>query len=275
MTFEQGKDVVLRYQGTLCVPMVDDLLERIMAKAHSSRYSIHSGSTKMYHDLRDVYWWSGMKMCIAKFVANCPNCQQVKLEHQRPNGVAQNIVAPEWKKSQNAIRSPSSPKQTTVGSTSMLIAGARTYIMKTDVEFRMSTKATGESTITPEGPAQCQHEYAGKINSVDDLILQAIVDRRPLPTTSKWVVGNITYELKLPSDLAAIHLVFDISMFKKYMGDPSLIVPNENIGIKDILSYEEVPIEIPNRHVRKLRTKEVASVKVLWRNQFFGRPSRI
>ncbi|KAH0712585.1 hypothetical protein KY289_008544 [Solanum tuberosum] len=53
--FEQGGDGVLRYQGRLCVLIVDGLQERIMEEAHSSRYSIHPGSTKMYRDLREVY----------------------------------------------------------------------------------------------------------------------------------------------------------------------------------------------------------------------------
>ena len=62
-----------------------------MEEVHSSRYSIHSGSTKMYCDLREVYWWSGMKKGIEKFVPKCPNFQQVKIEHQKPGGLAQNI----------------------------------------------------------------------------------------------------------------------------------------------------------------------------------------
>ena len=41
-----------------------------------------------------------------------------------------------------------------------------------------------------------------------------------------------------------------------------------NVGIKDSLSYEEVAIQILDCQVRKLRTKEVESVKILWRNQF-------
>ncbi|WMV59406.1 hypothetical protein MTR67_052791 [Solanum verrucosum] len=57
-------------------------------------------------------------------------------------------------------------------------------------------------------------------------------------------------------------------MLKNCMSDPSLIIPIEDIGIKDILSYEEIPVQILDRQVRKLRTKEVPSVKVLWRNQF-------
>ncbi|KAK4730141.1 hypothetical protein R3W88_023129 [Solanum pinnatisectum] len=58
------------------------------------------------------------------------------------------------------------------------------------------------------------------------------------------------------------------AMEKKCMGDPSLIIPTENITIKDSLSYEEIPVQILDCQVRKLRSKEVASIKVLWRNQF-------
>ncbi|WMV58778.1 hypothetical protein MTR67_052163 [Solanum verrucosum] len=81
-------------------------------------------------------------------------------------------------------------------------------------------------------------------------------------------IGNVAYELELPQELSAIHLVFHISMLKKCMGDPSLIIPIEDIGIKDRLSYEEIPIQILDYQVCKLRTKEVALVKVLWRNKF-------
>ncbi|WMV58030.1 hypothetical protein MTR67_051415 [Solanum verrucosum] len=81
-------------------------------------------------------------------------------------------------------------------------------------------------------------------------------------------VGNVAYELELPQELAAVHPVFHISMLKKCMDDPSLIIPTEDIGIEDNLSYEEIHVQILDRQVRKFRTKEVASAKVLWRNQF-------
>ncbi|WMV19777.1 hypothetical protein MTR67_013162 [Solanum verrucosum] len=81
-------------------------------------------------------------------------------------------------------------------------------------------------------------------------------------------MGNVAYELELPQELVVVHPVFHISMLKKCMGDPSLIIPTENIEIKDSLSYEKIPVQILDRQVHKLRTKEVASVRVLWRNQF-------
>ncbi|XP_070007973.1 uncharacterized protein [Nicotiana sylvestris] len=52
-----GEYSVLRLHSRLCVPNVDGLRERILAEAHSLRYSIHPGATKMYRDLRQQYWW--------------------------------------------------------------------------------------------------------------------------------------------------------------------------------------------------------------------------
>ena len=72
---------MLRYQGCLCVPNVGEFRQRIFIEAHNSRHSIHPGSTKMYCDLWEVFWWNDMKRDIADFVAKCPNCQQVKVEH--------------------------------------------------------------------------------------------------------------------------------------------------------------------------------------------------
>ncbi|WMV50791.1 hypothetical protein MTR67_044176 [Solanum verrucosum] len=99
------------------------------------------------------------------------------------------------------------------------------------------------------------------------------------PYNISKMIDNVAYELEVPLELAAVHPVFHISMLKKCMCDPSLITPTEDIGIKDSLSYEEIPVHILHRQVRKLRTKEVASVKVLWRNQFveesLGRLRRI
>ncbi|WMV59443.1 hypothetical protein MTR67_052828, partial [Solanum verrucosum] len=54
--FSQGGNGVLRFQGPLCVPDVDGLREPILEEAHGSQYSIYLGATKMYRDLREVYW---------------------------------------------------------------------------------------------------------------------------------------------------------------------------------------------------------------------------
>ena len=96
--FSQGGDGVLRYQGGLCVPDVGELRQHILVEAHNSRYSIHPGATKMYRNLREVYWWNDMKRDIADFVSKYPICQQVKVEHQKLQGMTQEIDIPTWKR---------------------------------------------------------------------------------------------------------------------------------------------------------------------------------
>ncbi|XP_059287700.1 uncharacterized protein LOC132040996 [Lycium ferocissimum] len=79
-------------------------------------------------------------------------------------------------------------------------------------------------------------------------------------------VGQVAYELDLPPDLESVHPVFHVSMLRKCIGDPSRVVPVDDVQVTEQLSYEEVPIAILDRQVWRLRTKDVASVKVLWRN---------
>ncbi|XP_070015226.1 uncharacterized protein [Nicotiana sylvestris] len=78
--------------------------------------------------------------------------------------------------------------------------------------------------------------------------------------------GNVAYKLALPIELSSIHPIFHVSKLRKYIHDESHIIPADTIEIKEGLTYEEVPIEILDRQVRKLRTKDIASVKVLWSN---------
>ncbi|WMV09831.1 hypothetical protein MTR67_003216 [Solanum verrucosum] len=128
-----------------------------MDEAHSSRYSIHPGSLKMYCDLREVYLWSSIKKGIAEFIAKYLNCQQGVMRFGKKGNLSPRYIGP----------------------------------------YRISKR-----------------------------------------------VGNVAYELELPQELATVHQVFHISMLKKCMGDPSLIIPTKDIGIKDSLSYEEISVQI-------------------------------
>lgn len=79
-------------------------------------------------------------------------------------------------------------------------------------------------------------------------------------------VDKVAYELTLASELALIHSVFRVSMLKKCIGYPESIVYIEGLDVQENLSYEEVSFEILYRQVKKLTNKEVASVKVIWKN---------
>ncbi|GKE51522.1 putative reverse transcriptase domain-containing protein [Tanacetum coccineum] len=68
-----------------------------MDEAHKLKYSVHPGAGKMYYDLRDKYWWPGMKKDIAKYVSKCLTCLTVKAEHQRPSDLLQQSEILVWK----------------------------------------------------------------------------------------------------------------------------------------------------------------------------------
>ena len=88
---------VLYFQDRLCVPNIEELKNEIMTEAHHSRYTIHPGSTKMYQNLRNHYWWNNMKKEVAGFTARCLVCQQVKAERKQPPGLLKQLEVPDWK----------------------------------------------------------------------------------------------------------------------------------------------------------------------------------
>ncbi|GKG42371.1 putative reverse transcriptase domain-containing protein, partial [Tanacetum coccineum] len=68
-----------------------------MDEAHRSRYSIHPEVDKMYMDVKEYYWWPGMKRDIAIYVGKCLTCAKVKAEHKKPSGLLQQPKILVWK----------------------------------------------------------------------------------------------------------------------------------------------------------------------------------
>ncbi|XP_047267592.1 uncharacterized protein LOC124898019 [Capsicum annuum] len=71
VAFEISGDGTLRCQVRLCVTNVDGLQQRVLAEVHESRYAFHPNSTIMYHDIKDIYWWNGIKKNVADYMAKC------------------------------------------------------------------------------------------------------------------------------------------------------------------------------------------------------------
>jgi hypothetical protein len=95
--FHLGEFDSLWFEKRICVPDDEKIKEIILKEAHETPYSIHPGSTKMYMDLKEIFWWNNMKREIAKYVSECHTCQRVKAEHQSPAGFLKPLEIPEWK----------------------------------------------------------------------------------------------------------------------------------------------------------------------------------
>jgi hypothetical protein len=97
LDFTEDEQGTIWFKKRICVPEIEHLCQLILREAHDSAYFIPPGSTKMYQDLKEKYWWYSLKRDVATYGALCDVCQQVKAEHQRPAGLLQPLKVPEWK----------------------------------------------------------------------------------------------------------------------------------------------------------------------------------
>ena len=77
-------------------------------------------------------------------------------------------------------------------------------------------------------------------------------------------MGKVSYKLALPPHLSQVHPVFHISLLRKYVPNEMHVLPVQEILIRDDLSYEEQPVAIVDRQIRKLRRREIVMLKIQW-----------
>jgi hypothetical protein len=95
--FHKDAEGTLWFKDRLIVPKKETLKKKILDEAHASRYSIHPGSTKMYHDIRQQFWWTRMKRETARYVSECGTCRKVKADYMKLRGLLQPLSVPDWK----------------------------------------------------------------------------------------------------------------------------------------------------------------------------------
>jgi hypothetical protein len=79
-------------------------------------------------------------------------------------------------------------------------------------------------------------------------------------------VGRLAYRIALPPNLIGTHGVFHVSMLRKYIANPDVIVDYEPLEIQEGLTYMEELVKIVDKKEQVLRTKTIPIIKVLWRN---------
>ena len=85
--FKLDAQGVLRFRDRICILDDAEMKKMILEEGHRSSLSIHPGATKMYQDLKKLFWWPGLKLDVAQFVYTCLTCQKSKVEHQKPAGL--------------------------------------------------------------------------------------------------------------------------------------------------------------------------------------------
>jgi hypothetical protein len=95
--FRKDAEGTIWFKGSLVVPRREALEKKILDEAHTLRYSIHPGNTKMYHDLRQQFWWTRMKRETTCYVSECDTYWKVKADYMKPRGLFQPLSIPDWK----------------------------------------------------------------------------------------------------------------------------------------------------------------------------------
>jgi hypothetical protein len=96
-SYQTTEGGLLIYRDRLYIPNCDDLKRFIMDELHKRPYTSHPGYQKMITATRKKFYWLGLKKDIAKYLAQCIECQQVKVEHRHPSRLLHPLPIPEWK----------------------------------------------------------------------------------------------------------------------------------------------------------------------------------
>ncbi|GJS54537.1 putative reverse transcriptase domain-containing protein [Tanacetum coccineum] len=270
-----------------------------MNEAHTIKYSVYPRADKMYYDLRDLYWWPGMKNDIALYVRKCLTYSKVKAEYQKPLGLLQQPEIPECKWENitmnfitrlqmerilklcinKIIARHGVPVSIIYDHDSHFTSRIWQSLQKAlGTQLDLSTAyQVGESKLI--GPEIIQ-ETTDKIVQIKERLKttrdcqNSYADNRRKPLefsvgSFKVVerVGLVAHRLHLPQELVGIHDTFHVSNLKKCLADVNLHVPLEEIKIDDKLCFVEEPIGIMDREVKKLKRSWIPIVKVRWNSR--------
>nr|AAX95930.1 retrotransposon protein, putative, Ty3-gypsy sub-class [Oryza sativa Japonica Group]ABA93435.1 retrotransposon protein, putative, Ty3-gypsy subclass [Oryza sativa Japonica Group] len=209
------------------------------------QYSIHPGSTKMYQDLKEKFWWVNMRREIAEFVALCDVCQRVRAEHQRPAGERQLFGTEVLNEAEEKVRAVRER---------LRIAQSR---QKSYADNRRRELAfeTGDYVYLRVTPLRGVHHFQTKGKLAPRFVgPYRILERR----------GEAAYQLELPSNMLGIHNVFHVSKLKKCLRVPEEQASPDHIEIQEDLTYVEKPTRILETSERRTRNKVIRFCKVQW-----------
>ncbi|GJR30755.1 putative reverse transcriptase domain-containing protein [Tanacetum coccineum] len=264
--FEQQKLIgEIYFFDRIWIPSVGGVRKLIMDEAHTSRYSVHPGADKMYYDLRDLYWWPGMKRDIAEYVSRCLTCSKIKAEHQKPSGFLQQPEIPEWKWEKITMDFVTKlPKSSSGHDTIWVVCAPFEALYGRKCRSPVIWTEVGESQLIG---LEIVQETTEKIVQIKERLKTArsrqksYADKRRKPL--EFQVGDRVllkvspWKGVLPQELSCVHDTFHVSNLKKCLAEPDVQVPLDEIEIDENLRFVEEPIEIVERDVKKLKRRRI------------------
>ncbi|GJV30944.1 putative reverse transcriptase domain-containing protein [Tanacetum coccineum] len=283
---ELRNDGALYYLDRIWVPLKGDVRTLIMDESHKLKYSIHPGDDKMYYDLRDRYWWLGMKKDIAvyipewkwegitmDFVTKLPRTSSghdtIGVIMDRLTKSAHFLLMCEDYKMDRLVRLYINKIVARHGVTISIISDHDSQFTSRfwqSMQEALETRLDMSTAYRPQTDGQKVGE--------GQLIGPELV-RKPLEFSACDYVllkvspskGPVAYLLDLPKELNGVHDTFYVSNLKKCLADLTLQVPLDEIRVDDKLNFMEEPVEILEREVKNLKRSRISIVKVQWNSK--------
>ncbi|GJS92269.1 putative reverse transcriptase domain-containing protein [Tanacetum coccineum] len=256
-----------------------------MHESHNSKYSIHPGSDKMYHDLKKLYWWPNMKAEIATYVSKCLTCAKVKAEYQNPSGLLVQPEIPQWKWENITMDFVTKwPKTATIKTATTDGQSERTIQTLEDmlracvidfrkgwdrhlplVEFSYNNSYHTSIKVAPFEALYGRHAEGVTMERGDTFRQMGNLNPRyirPFKILAK--VRIVVYRLELLEQLSRVHSTFHVSNLKKCLSDETQVISLDEFHIDDKLHFIEEPVEILDREVKRLKQSRIPIVKVYW-----------
>ncbi|GKE55724.1 putative reverse transcriptase domain-containing protein, partial [Tanacetum coccineum] len=250
--FERREDGEIYFFDRIWIPSVGGVRKLIMDEAHTSRYSIHPGADKMYHDLRDLYWWPGMKKDIAEAVNRDGRfTSHLWQALQKALGTKLNMSTAYHPETDGQS------ERTIQTLEDMLRACVMDFGGSWDTHLPLVEFSYNNSYHTSVKCTPFEALYGQKCRSP---VIWTEVGDRVLLKVSPWK-GVVRFGAE------CIHDTFHVSNLKNCLAEPGVQVPLEEIEIDENLRFVEEPIEIVERDVKKLKRRRIPLVKVRWNSQ--------
>ncbi|KAM6569712.1 hypothetical protein CsatB_017697 [Cannabis sativa] len=221
------------FMNCVCMPMDDDIKREILNKSHATPYSVHPETTKMYQDLKPMFWWLGIKNDIAEYPLNLP----------------------EWKWEDIAMDFMVGLPRTTGQYDSVWVIVGRFTKSTYFLPIRMNFFIDQYAKLTAFHP-QTDGQSERTVQILEDMLQPCmkhfgkkgkLMPRIIGPFKIPERIGHVAYRLAMPPVLAAIDDVFNVLMLQNYLSDPSHILSYEALELQLDLSIEEQQVQILDR----------------------------
>ncbi|KAA0038172.1 ty3-gypsy retrotransposon protein [Cucumis melo var. makuwa] len=240
--FSISSDSGLMFERRLCVPTNSAIKTELLIEAHNSSFSMHLGSTKMYPNMKRVYWLTkSAHFILGKSTYTASKWGQLyMIEIVKLHGVPVSIVSDKdarftlkfWKGLQLALDNTEKIEEFDVGDMVFLKVAPMKGVLRFEKKGKLSPCFVGSFEILE----RC---------------------------------GPVAYRLALPPAFSAVHDVLHVSMLRKYVADPTHVVNFEPLQINENLSYEEQPWRFWQGRSRCSVTEGLH-----W-SKFFGRTTKL